>query len=323
MRALPKAHLHVHLEGTVRPATLRDLAATHRVPLPDPSRTVRTFDEFFLRKQLIAQCLRRPEDFRRIAREFCEDEAAAGTRYAEVSFTAAAHGERLGDLQMPLASVLEGLAEGSTHHHIECQVILDHSRRRSLQRAWHTLRLAERYAAHGVVGIGLAGDESFPLTPFAEVFHTARDGGLHVVHHAGESGGPDNIREAVTVGRAERIGHGISILDDPDLLDQFRDLGIPLEVCPSSNITLGLVPEPSEHPLTRMLHAGLTVTVNADDPAILGITLADEYLTLRDTHGHNDSALAHLARTAVDASFAPEPTKLRLHAEIDGWLAPT
>ncbi len=141
---------------------------------------------------------------------------------------------------MPLLAVLDGLAQGQEEHDIECRVLLDHSRRRSVERAWRTLDLARRYATRGVIGIGLAGDEAFPAKPFAEVGDAARDAGLHLVHHAGEAAGPESIREALDAGHAERIGHGIRILDDPDLVAEVRERRIPLEVCPTSNVALGL-----------------------------------------------------------------------------------
>ena len=154
---LPKAHLHVHLESAIRSATLREIATRNGVTVPghagDGPVSYAGFRPFADHNALVRNCLSRPEDFTRIAAEFCADEAAQGTRYAELTFTAAAHEERLGRLEMPLEAVLAGLAEGQAQHDIECQVILDHSRRRSVDRAWRTLRLATRYADHGVVGV--------------------------------------------------------------------------------------------------------------------------------------------------------------------------
>jgi adenosine deaminase len=268
----------------------------------------------------VRNCLRRTEDFTRVAREFCADEAAQGTRYAEVTFTAASHGERLGHPEMPLEAVLEGLAQGRDAYGIECRVLLDHSRRRSVDRAWRTLGLATRYADHGVVGIGLAGEESYPLQPFAPVLDAAADAGVHLVHHAGETCGPDSIREALTVGRAERLGHGIRALDDDGLVADLRDRGVPLEVCPSCNVALGLVPSFADHPFPRLREAGLVVTVNTDIPAITGTSLTGEYTRLRETFGYDDEVLAELARAGAAASFASPATKARLHDEIDAWL---
>ena len=316
---LPKSHLHVHLESTVRWQTLREIGDANGVALPEQPRGFDGFRQFADHNALVRDCLRRPEDFARAAREFCADEAAQGTRYAEVTFTAAAHGERLGHPEMPLEAVLDGLAQGQADTGMECRVLLDHSRRRSVQRAWATLRLATRYEQ--VIALGMAGEESYPLAPFAEVIDAAHDAGVHLVHHAGEARGPDSIREAITTGRTERLGHGIRVLDDDALLAEVRDRGIPLEVCPSSNVALGFAGSPAQHPLPALRDAGLRVTVNTDVPAIVGTTLTQEYALLRDTFGYSDEVMAELARTAIEASFASEATKQRLHRETDAWLA--
>ncbi|MCO6010068.1 adenosine deaminase [Actinoallomurus purpureus] len=322
---LPKAHLHVHLESAIRWATLQEIGTANGVPVPDPPAGGPVVFDGFRRfadlGTIVRDCLRRPEDFRRIAVEFCADEAAQGTRYAEVTFTAAAHGERLGRPEMPLEAVLEGLAEGQATYDIECRVLLDHSRRRSVDRARRTVDLAARYAADGVLGVGLAGDESHPLAPFAEVIESAREAGLHLVHHAGETCGPASIREAMTVGHAERLGHGIRVLDDADLVAEVRDRGLPLEVCPSSNVALGLARSFAAHPLPRLRDAGLVVTVNTDIPSIVGTTLTDEYARIREAFGYDDAVLAELSRAGVESSFAPETIRARLRREIDAWLS--
>jgi adenosine deaminase len=318
---LPKAHLHVHLESTIRWPTLREIGADNGVDVPDnESLRFSGFRQFADHNSLVRGCLRRWEDFRRIAVEFCEDEAAQGTRYVEVTFTAAAHGERLGELEMPLDAVLDGLAEGQAAYGIECRVILDHSRRRSIDRAWRTIELATKYSAKGVVGIGAAGDESHPLEPIERIFTAARDVGLHLVHHAGETRGPASIREALGLGRAERIGHGIRIVEDAELVAEVRDRGIALEVCPSSNIALGLADDYASHPLPRLRAEGLVITLNTDIPAIVGTSLTEEYTRVRDTFGYDDADLASFARAGVDASFAPDASKARIHQQIDDWL---
>ncbi len=319
---LPKAHLHVHLESTVRPDTLAEIAAANGLPVPArPAGPFAGFREFADHGSLVRECLVRPEDFHRIAVEFCADEAAQGTRWAEVTFTAASHGERLGSPEMPLEAVLAGLAEGRAAYGVECGVLLDHSRRRPVERARRTVELAARYAGDGVLGVGVAGEESYPLAPFAEVFADAADAGLHVVHHAGEIEGPGSVREAITVGRAERLGHGVRVLEDPDLTAEVRERGIPLEVCPSSNVVLGLVDGLAAHPFPRLREAGLAVTLNTDIPSVTGTTLTDEYARVREVFGYDDAALAGLARASVDASFAPEATKRALRRDVDAWLA--
>ena len=316
---LPKADLHVHLEDAVRPGTLREIAASHGMPLP-PATAITSPASFFQAHELVRGCLRTAADFHRIAVELCADEAAQGTRYAEVTFTAAAHGERLGDMGMPLRAVLDGLAEGQASSGLHVRLLLDHSRRRPVERAWQTLRLAEAHAGQGVIAVGLAGDEAYSGAPFADIFRAARSAGLHVAHHAGETAGPASIRQAITDGQAERIGHGIRILEDERLVAEVRERAIPLEVCPHSNVLLGLCPSLPDHPLPRLRAEGLLVTVNTDIPAMTGTGLAEEYRLLRDTFGYSDALLADVAHNGVTASFASPGLQAQLHAEIDAWL---
>lgn len=311
LRLLPKAHLHTHLESTVRPATIRELGGAP----PAQDRPFTSFREFAGERARVRALLRDHRHFRRIAEEFCQDEAAQGVRYAEVTFTAAAHGERLDDPTMPLEAVLEGLAAGAERYGIQTRVILDHSRRRSVERLRRSLELATGYPQ--VIAIGLAGDESYPAAPFAEVLRDAREAGLHLVHHAGETAGPASVWEALTVGHAERIGHGIRALEDPDLVAELRKRHVPLELCPSSNVLLGLVPSLAEHPLPRLVQAGLLVTVNTDGET----SLAAEYERARKIFGYDDAELANLARTSIASSFAPTALKARISTEIDRWLS--
>jgi len=318
LRTLPKAHLHVHLESTLRWSTLRELDPS--VPGPDTG-GFDGFRPFADRNAVIRRSMRTPEHFERVARELCEDQAADGVRYVEVTFTAASHGERLGDLAMPLEAVLAGMSAGAAATGLEWRVVLDHSRRQSPERAWRTLELARAHAADGVVAIGVAGDEAHPLTPFAAVFDAAREAGVHLVHHAGETRGPASVREALDAGHAERLGHGIRVLEDAELVAELRDRGVPLEVCPSSNVALGLVPSFAEHPLPALRAADLAVTLSTDIPNLAGVTLTEELARCRRHFGWDDASLAALVAAAADASFAPGPTKARLRAAIDAWLA--
>jgi adenosine deaminase len=321
---LPKAHLHVHLEGSIRARTLSEIALRHRLELPACSQHgyhFRDFADFNLQYRAIRSCLQDAEDFRRVAFELCQDEAAQGVRYAEVTFTLGAHGPRLGNWDMPLESVLEGFAHGEEALGIKCRVIVDHGRSKPPELAWQALRTALRYRDLGVVGFGLGGDEKYPPEQFAEVFHAAVDGGLHSVPHAGETRGPESIRGAIHALRAERIGHGISVLDDETLVGELKARGIALEVCLTSNVVIpARVPSIDRHPLPDLLAAGLTVTINADTPAIFSAPIASEYQLARDTFGFDDAALAGLARASVTASFADADTRISLRRAIDRWL---
>jgi adenosine deaminase len=313
--ALPKAHLHVHLESTIRPATLAALGGAPPVPAAFAG-----FGAFADYNAAVRACLRTPEDFERVAYEFCVDSAADGVRYAEVTFTAAAHGARLGSGPAPLEGVLAGLRAGSRAAGIETRVVIDHSRRRPLAWAEESVRLAADHP-DAVVAFGVAGDEAAPLSPYRAVVERAAAAGVHLVHHAGETGGAASVREALDVGRADRIGHGIRSLEDPELVARLRDQRVPLEVCPSSNVVLGLVPSLAAHPLPALVEAGLVVTLNTDIPSVTGRTLSAEYAAVRDTFGWTDEDLGHVAHAAVDASFASPATTSELHRAVDDWLS--
>jgi adenosine deaminase len=321
---LPKAHLHVHLEGSIRARTLSEIAYRHRLKLPECAGQgyhFRDFADFNLQYRAIRSCLQEAQDFRRVAFELCEDEAAQGVHYAEVTFTLGAHGPRLGNWEMPLESVLEGFAQGEQAFGIKCRVIVDHGRSKPSELARQALRAALRYRDRGVVGFGLGGDEKHPPEQFAEVFYAAVDGGLHSVPHAGETTGPESIRGAIHALRAERIGHGISVLDDEMLVDELKARDIALEVCLTSNVAIpARVPSIDCHPLPHLMAAGLTVTINADTPAIFAAPIASEYQLARDTFGLDDAALAGLAHASVTASFADADTKTSLRHAIDRWL---
>jgi adenosine deaminase len=170
------------------------------------------------------------------------------------------------------------------------------------------------------VGLGLAGDEAHPLAPFAGICDAAAERGLKLVHHAGETAGPASVREALDLGHADRIGHGIRALGDPDVVAELRDRRVPLEVCPSSNIALGLVPSAAEHPFPAMLAAGLQVTLNTDVPDVTGAGLADEYQRAGDRFALTDEALAAVAGTAILASFASDDVQQRILAGQQEWL---
>jgi adenosine deaminase len=318
---LPKVHLHVHLEGAIRPSTVHELATGYGIEAPTGGFV--DLAGFFVAYQRVRECLREPEDFRRIAYELCQDEAAQGVRYAEVTFNPAFHALRLGDWDMPLASILDGLAQGEEEFGITCRLILDHSRRRPLELAEQTLAVALRYRERGVIGLGLGGPEAaFPPEPYARVFGAAVDGGLHSLPHAGEEGGPSSIRGALHALRAERLGHGVRVLEDAELVAEVRERGIPLEVCPSINVVTSIFPSLQQHPLPRLLDAGLVVTLNADVPMMIATPLAREYELARDAFGFDDATLAGIARAGVGAAFLPDAHKATLQHEIDEWLRP-
>ena len=326
LRALPKVDLHVHLEGAMRPATVVELAERYGVQLPEGLRQgryeFRDFRHFIDEFVAGLSCLREPEDFRRVALEFCEDEAAQGVRYVEVTFSLPDHRGRIRDWDETLVAVLEGLAQGERRFGVVGRVIVDVVRGIDQAFSRRAMEVAAAHVGDGVIGIGLGGEEAeFPPEPYSEIFRDGIARGLHSIPHAGEMAGPESIRGAIDALAAERIGHGIRILDDPALVEDVRERGIGLDVCPTSNLMTRAVPSLDVHPLPAMLDAGLLCTLASDDPSMFHSFLVDEYEVGRRVFGFDDRRLAELARNGVDAAFADEALVRALRRAVDDWLS--
>lgn len=321
---LPKVDLHVHLEGSMRASTVRELAVRHGVELPEGLRDgrygFRDFRHFIDQWVAGLRCLQGPADFRRIAYEFCEDEATEGVRHAEVSFSLPEHGGRLGDWDGPLLAVLEGFAEGERDFGILCRPYVDVVRGLDMDLSRRAMEAAVRHRDDGVIGLGLGGDEEHRPERYAELFSVAVDAGLHSLPHAGETGGPASIRGALDALRAERLGHGVRCLEDDDLVAELRGRRVPLEVCPISNVMTRVVRSIEEHPLPRLLDAGLNVTLNSDDPSMFHAGVTSQYELAREVFGLSDERLADLALAGVRASFADDALKVSLERDIRAWL---
>ncbi len=323
--ALPKAELHIHLEGSIRVETLREIADRDGKPLPSAlHESGWRFDDFV---QFIDQygqacaLLGELDDFRRIGHEFCEDLAAQGVRYAEAVFSPAQHAGRLGDWFGPIEALLDGLAAGARDAGVICALEPDIIRDLGMEQAEGTLEVALKYAGRGVVAINCAGSERFAVEPFADLFRRAKEAGLRSTPHAGEWAGAENIWTTLHLLEPDRIGHGIRSIEDPELVRRLADIGMPLEVCPSSNVATGAWPSLEDHPFPRLRDAGLVVTLNSDDPAMFGSWVTHEYEIARNGFGLADEELADVARAGVRSSFADEPLKRSIEAGIDAWLA--
>jgi adenosine deaminase len=326
LAALPKTDLHVHLEGSIRPATLVDLARRAGRPVPsalgaDLAWRFVDFPHFIEQYLQVVACLERVDDFARIAHELCEDQAAQGVRWCEVTFTIGSHAGRLGDWDGPVEAVLDGFRRGATDFGIECRLVLDCVWATPRELSEQTLATAVRHRP-AVVALGIGGPETLDTAaPYADLFAAARAAGLRSVPHAGEVGPAAHVAAAVDVLGADRVGHGIRSLDDPALVARLRELQVPLEVCPTSNVATGAVPTLAEHPLPRMLDAGLAVTLCSDDPGMFASPILGEYELARHVFGLADDALADLAAAGVRASCAPDDLRTALLAEIDAWRA--
>lgn len=308
----------------MRPSTVVELADRSGVRLPQGLREGRyEFRDFrhFIDEWLAGlACLRTPEDLRRIAVELCEDQAAEGVRYAEVSVSLPDHAERMPDQDEALAAVLDGLAEGERRLGIVCRVYVDVVRGIDPAMSRRAMESAAAFVGRGVIGIGLGGEERFPPEDYAEIFREGITRGLHSIPHAGETHGPDSIRGAIDALGAERIGHGIRVLEDLALVEEVVTRDIGFDVCPTSNLMTRSVPDLEAHPLPAMLDAGIRCTLASDDPSMFHSFLAGEYEVCRRVFGFDDARLAELSGNGVRASFAPVELKLELEREIDAWF---
>jgi adenosine deaminase len=317
--ALPKAELHIHIEGSLEPEMVFALAERNDVPLEDASvddlRRRYAFSDLSSFLQLYyagMAVLRTREDFAELSEAYLRRAVAEGVRHVEMFFDPQAHTVRGVTLDPVLDGLLDGFAAVSADHDLSGGLIMCFLRDRPVADAMATLRSAE-HRFGDLLGVGLDSAEvGYPPSLFAEVFAAARSAGLRLVAHAGEEGPPDYVREALDVLGVERIDHGIRASEDPALLDRLAADRIPLTVCPLSNLRLGVVDDLSRHPLPSLLERGVLATLNSDDPAYFGGYVADNYLAVAEHLGLGADELAHLARNSISASFASAERKAEL-----------
>jgi adenosine deaminase len=336
LRSAPKAELHVHLEGSIQPATLLTLAERNHVALPASTEaglrewfTYRDFAHFVEIYLTISRCLATAEDFELITYELGEEMARQNVRYAEVTFTPATHGlSRSRDV--PYDTYFRGLAAGRKRVRETFGVVINwvfdmvyYPTKLELTRqvADHTLSAAIEGRSDGVVALGLGGPEiGHSLEHLAPYFDRARAAGLHAAPHAGETVGPESIWGAITVLGAERIGHGVRAIEDPELVSYLAQHGTPLEVCPTSNIRLGVYPTLAAHPLRALQEAGVVVTVNSDDPPLFNTTLNQEVLLLREPFGFDIPTIDDILLNGVRHSFMDATWKQKQEAAFRSAL---
>ena len=306
--ALPKVQLHCHLEGTVREQTFRALAV--RAGIEPRSYRFATFIDFLHLFRDVLRALRVPDDYARIAREYVEDAAAQGVAYAELHVSPSAWTRLHPSLNVraTVEAIRAALDESGAPHGLRTALIVDLTRNFGPESAEASAREAVALRDLGVVAIGLGGDErDWPPERFARAYAIARDGGLRGVVHAGEAAGAQSVRDAVEILRADRIGHGVRAVEDAAVVELLAERAIPLEVCPTSNRLTGAAPAAEPHPLGALDAAGCVVTIDADDPALFGTTLLDEYRYVAQAFG--TEAMLRFAGNAIGASFAPDALK--------------
>jgi adenosine deaminase len=325
LRALPKVELHIHLEGSARLETLRELAERNGVPVPAGLRSDgwRFAGSADFIQQYVALCtlMTELEDFRRLGREVCEDLAHEGVPYAEAVFSPSNHAARFGDdWYGPIEAMLDGLAAGERDTGVRVRLCPDIVRDLGMDQAERTLEVALKFADRGVVALNAAGSERTSVERFAPLFRKAHDAGLRSVPHAGEWAGPPSVWDTLRYYAPDRIGHGVRAIEDPRLVEELARRAIPLEVAPISNVATGVFPSLAEHPLLALRDAGVVVTLNSDDPPMFGAWLTTVYEAAREAWRLDDDALADLARASVRASFADTESKDELLRGIDAWV---
>jgi adenosine deaminase len=319
--SLPKAELHLHLEGSIQPATVCALTAQHGIILSEEEvrqrYTYRDFNGFIDAFKWVTSFLREPRDFALIARDLAEHLLTQGVVYAEVTLSVGVMLLRKQRPETNFDAILRA-TEPFEQRGLRLNWVFDAARQFGAEAAMEVVHAAKRSGSKSIVAFGIGGDEmSVATKEFRSVYEQAANNGLHLLMHAGEVGGPDKIREAVELLRVERIGHGIAAAQDPALMDLLVDRRIPLEVCPQSNISTGAlakqlrVPDAGieHHPLPQLLRHGIPVVLSTDDPAMFHTTLLAEYENAAKM-GLGESELTQLAEMSFEHSFLSETDKL-------------
>ena len=315
IRTMPKIELHVHLEGSVRPSTFLKLAKSHHISLPADTieglrewYKFRDFGHFIEIYMAISSCLRTPEDIELITREFLIGQAEQNIVYSEVTFTP--YNQLLNcslGMNEQLDAVNRARAWGEKELGIRMGIIVDIPRERSAEAAFKIAQFVVDRYGDGIIAQGLGGPEvGNPPSKFRRAFGLVHSAGVPCIVHAGETDGPPSIWNAIEIAKPLRIGHGVRCIEDPKLMEYLKQSQLPLEVCPTSNICLGVFPSMQEHSLPKLIEFGLKVTLNSDDPPLFNTTLTDEFLAASRHFGWDTQIVKRLLLDAVEVSLLSE-----------------
>ncbi len=326
---LPKVDLHRHLEGSLRLSTIMEIARAHGITIPykvEPFSSLvqvqasepYTYQNFLAKFNTLRMFYRSPEVIHRVTREAVEDAAKDNVRYLELRFTpvALSRAERF-----PLGEVMDWVCESAEkaakEFGLQVRLIASVNRHESVELAEQVAWLAAARIGRGMLGLDLAGNEAeFSAVPFLGVFKEAHQTGLKLTVHAGEWAGASNVQEALETLNAERIGHGVRVMEDPKTVALACERGTAFEVCVTSNFQTGVVHFLQEHPALKMLNAGLTVVLGTDNPSISQITLSDEYQRACEALGMEHKTLKERILAAAQASFLPEADRVKLMEQL-------
>jgi adenosine deaminase len=318
VNGVPKVELHVHLEGTAPPDLIRRLSERNRLPVPDgvfatPDRFAYTdFLDFLRTYDKAASVIRTSGDYRDITYEYLVSCAGQGAIYVEL--TASPDHAKLVGLsdEEHLDGIARGIDDARAETGIEGRILISCVRNFGVEPALRVAHYAAERPHPYVVGFSMAGDEeNYPPAAYAEAFEIAAAAGLGCTVHAGEWAGPDSVRGGLGL-PVSRIGHGVRSIEDPALVEELAERGTVLEVCPTSNVVLGIYPTYEEHPLPRLRDAGVQVTLGSDDPPYFGATIGGEYALCAEHYDLDHEALRGITRTAIEAAFCEETLKQRL-----------
>jgi aminodeoxyfutalosine deaminase len=326
IRSLPKAELHLHLEGSIEPSTVLELRRRHRMEgasLAEVEQlySYQDFAGFLAAFKEVTGHLRTPEDYELITYRLMEKLRSQGILHAEVIVSVGVCLWR----EQDFAAIFEGLERGRMRGEEDFGVsllwIFDAVRQFGAEKARSVVDLAIQFRDRSVVAFGIGGDErAGPPEWFEEVYARAGEHGLHRTAHAGESAGPESIWGALNL-KVERIGHGLTAGQDPELMEELAERQIPMEICVTSNLRTGCCPELAQHPVRRYFDEGLMLTLNSDDPAMFRTSLVEEYALVQETFGFTDEHLRELARNSFEASFLSPEKKVEFLNLLDSAAA--
>ncbi|MDA8368802.1 MAG: adenosine deaminase [Nocardiopsaceae bacterium] len=329
---LPKAHLHQHFTGSMRHTTLVELAEQRGVHLPQalasewPPKLRATDERGWFRFQrlydIARSVLQRPEDVYRLLRETAEEERCAGSGWLELQVDPSGYASRFDGLTATLDLILDAARAAERETGVAIGIMVAANRTKHPLDAKTLARLAAQYAGRGVVSFGLNNDERRGRAlEFEGAFRIAQRAGLLSAPHGGELQGPRSVRECLDELSAHRIGHGVRAAEDPYLVERIATQEVTLELCPSSNVSLGVVDQIEHVPLRRLFDAGAPIALGADDPLLFSHRLVEQYEIARRVFGFSDDELAELARMSIRGSAAPDTLKKELLSGVDTWLA--
>ncbi|MBL8065143.1 MAG: adenosine deaminase [Chthonomonadaceae bacterium] len=322
---MPKVELHVHIEGSIQPSTVLKLAQKNGAELPSDTEAglrdwyaFKDFPHFVEVYVAVSKCIQSPEDVELIVREFLENQASQNVLHSEATYTASTLEKHCGiPIDEQMDAVQRAMAYGERELGVNLGLILDIVRGDSLDRAFEVYGWVKDYSRKGVVALGLAGIERLGTLQYKPVFETAYREGVTAVCHAGETQGPETIWDVLSFESCVRIGHGVRCTEDPALMAHLAKSQTPLEVCPTSNVCIGVFPSHEAHPIRQMWDAGLNVTVNSDDPPMFGTSINEEWGHCVDTFEFSLEEIKAMNVNAVKASFASDERKRDILDRID------